>query len=107
MSSREFAEWVQYYQLEPFGEPRADLRSGIVASTVANSARDPKKKPTPFKPDDFMIQFEQKQERQKDWRTMLAQVEMINKAFGGRDLRKQDEKGTNNRRAQAERPGPG
>ena len=54
MSSRELSEWMAYYSIEPFGDERADLRSGIVASTIANVNRDPKKQKTPFKPVDFM-----------------------------------------------------
>lgn len=37
MPAAEFAEWLAYYGHSPFGEERADLRSGIVASTVANA----------------------------------------------------------------------
>ena len=41
------------YRLEPWGEERADLRAGIVASTVANAMmRKPDR--TPFVPNDFM-----------------------------------------------------
>ena len=36
ISSVEFAEWVAYYQLEPFGEDRADLRCGNITSTLIN-----------------------------------------------------------------------
>lgn len=54
MSSRELTEWQLYAHIEPFGEDRADLRAGTIASTVANTARDPKKQRDPFKPTDFM-----------------------------------------------------
>jgi hypothetical protein len=57
ISALELAEWEAYYHMEPFGEERADLRAGIVASTVANVQRDRKKKPQPFKPEDFMPKF--------------------------------------------------
>lgn len=50
----EFLEWMDYYQIEPWGEWRADLRTGIVASTVANVFRG-KGKST--KPQDFMPKF--------------------------------------------------
>lgn len=43
---------MAYYQLEPFGEERDDLRSGIIASTIANANRGKGQKP--FKPSDFM-----------------------------------------------------
>lgn len=47
-------EWYVYYLAEPFGEERDDLRSGIVASVIANSNRDPKRHPKPYEPKDFM-----------------------------------------------------
>lgn len=51
ISSAELTEWQAFYDLEPFGDIRADLRSGIVASTLANVMGDPKK---PTSPKDFM-----------------------------------------------------
>lgn len=36
LSYREFREWCAYYQIEPFGEYRADLRNGILNATVSN-----------------------------------------------------------------------
>jgi hypothetical protein len=51
MSGRELTEWMAYDSLEPFGEQRADLRSGIVASTIANCHRS---RGPAFKPQDFM-----------------------------------------------------
>jgi len=56
MSSSEFAEWVAYYQIEPWGETRADLRSGIVASTIANVWRGKGKKA--YSADEFIPDFE-------------------------------------------------
>jgi len=38
LSYAEFQEWCLYYQIEPWGDERADLRAGIVASTIANYA---------------------------------------------------------------------
>ena len=57
VSSRELTEWQAFFRLEPFGEDRADLRAGIIASTVANTARDPKARPKPFLPREFMPQY--------------------------------------------------
>jgi len=54
LDSREFAEWMAYYSLEPWGEERADLRAGIIASTIANRHRDPKREKEAYKPQDFM-----------------------------------------------------
>jgi hypothetical protein len=83
-SSRELAEWNAYYGLEPFGEERADLRAGIVAATLANVFRE--KSAKAYKPVDFMPQFDKPQ--QQDWQTMLAQVKMINAAYGGKEIGK-------------------
>jgi hypothetical protein len=35
MSYVEFNSWMRFYAEEPFGDVRADLRAGIIASTVA------------------------------------------------------------------------
>lgn len=35
IGSAEFAEWMAYYRVEPFGEERADLRNGALISTIA------------------------------------------------------------------------
>ena len=55
ISSDELTEWAAYYQLEPFGEYRGDLRAGIVASTLANIHA---KKGHSFTPADFMQRFQ-------------------------------------------------
>jgi hypothetical protein len=54
MSSRELTEWMCYFALEPWGEERADLRTGILSSLLANIHRDEKKRHDPFTPEDFM-----------------------------------------------------
>ncbi len=56
ISARELMEWTAYYQIEPFGEERADLRMGVLASTFANVNRGKHQKP--FSPDDFMPKFD-------------------------------------------------
>lgn len=40
--------------MEPFGEDRADLRAGIIAATIANSAAHSR---GGYKPSDFMPTF--------------------------------------------------
>lgn len=56
LSSQQLAEWLAFFQLEPWGEERADLRAGIVASTIANVNRPAKRKKA-FEPKEFMPQF--------------------------------------------------
>ena len=55
MDSAELTEWMAYEQVEPFGEWRADLRAGIIASTIANALRG--RGSRPLTPEDFMPQF--------------------------------------------------
>lgn len=64
MTSRELTDWRAYYHLEPFGEERADLRSGIVASTIANVNRG--KDVKPFSPADFMLFKPKKEEEDQE-----------------------------------------
>ena len=54
ISSRELSEWQAFNELEPFGEFSQEYRAGLIASMVANTARDEKKQPEPFQPVDFM-----------------------------------------------------
>jgi len=56
IDSAEFSEWQAYERVEPFGEARADLRSGIVASVMANTWRGKDQKA--HKPSDFMPDFD-------------------------------------------------
>jgi hypothetical protein len=83
MPNRVFKEWVAFAEVEPFGEERADMRAAIVAATIANVNR--KKGKAPYKVRDFMPVFER---RRQTWQEQLRVVEMLNMAFGGRDLRK-------------------
>lgn len=38
MAYSEFREWCEYYEIEPWGESRADLRAGLICSAVVNYA---------------------------------------------------------------------
>lgn len=84
ISSAEFAEWVAFAQLEPFGSSREDTRAGVVAALIANVNRDAEKRATPFEPADFfsnlgegavLSQQEQTPEEQ------LAIMQMITEAM--------------------------
>jgi hypothetical protein len=54
ISSRELAEWMVFYNMEPWGAEVEDWRTGMVASVIANVNRDPKKRKEPYNPDDFI-----------------------------------------------------
>lgn len=88
MSAGQWWEWIAYSHVDPFGEERGDLRAGIIAATIANANRNPKKRPRPFTPADFMPKVNQRPQKVQSWQEQLKIVEMLNAAFGGRDLRK-------------------
>lgn len=52
LSSRQLAEWWEYYGMEPFGWVADNWRAGLVASTIANVNRGKSRRA--FKPTDFM-----------------------------------------------------
>lgn len=81
----QFRTWLAYRRINPFGEQRGDLRSGIIASTIANCHRDPKRKPTPFRPSDFMYQSETVVEddegvTQEEWEETLLRAKIFARA---------------------------
>lgn len=69
MSYAEFVDWMAYYELDPFGEERADLRNAMAMALTANVNRDAKKQRKPFSATDFMPKFETQTEP-TDWRVM-------------------------------------
>lgn len=69
-------------QIDDYKEKKADYRTGIIASVIAN-VNTPKEKS--YSPDDFMPQ--EKEKKQQDWKDKLTIVEMLNAAFGGKDTR--------------------
>ena len=63
IDSRELAEWMQFYAIDPFGTQRDDLQAGIVAATIANANSS---KGKAFQPIDFMPYADGKKEQTSD-----------------------------------------
>ena len=55
MDCEDLRQWIEYYKTSPWGQERADLRAGIIASTFANANRA--KRSRAYKPEDFMPTF--------------------------------------------------
>lgn len=68
---------MAYFQLEPWGTETEDLRTGIVASTIANANRDPKHRPQPYKPSDFVPQRGKEPQPEQDWEDQFRILQMI------------------------------
>jgi hypothetical protein len=106
LSASELAEWSAFYSLEPWGADAAFLRSGIIASLIANVNRDTKKKAEPFTPQDFMPQFGKAQKKADPLDPKLVKAKFL-AAFGGFDGRnKVRDPGREGARGNAERPRP-
>ena len=78
LNSRQLTEAMIYESIDPWGEWRNDLRTGIVASTIANAMST--EKTTTFTPADFMPTF-QKQEIEETEPTEIEIAEKIKGAF--------------------------
>ena len=57
------AEWIALDRIDPWDQGRADLRAGIIASTIANVNRGKKSKS--FSAKDFMPYAQEQIERQR------------------------------------------
>lgn len=54
LSAYQLSEWMAYFEVEPWGEERADVRSGLICSVLANLNRDNARNPRPYSALDFM-----------------------------------------------------
>ena len=71
MTAREFEEWILFYNREPFGEYRSDLRMALntanIVSVLAGKG---------LKVKDFMLEFEQKPNQEKTAGQMIQQLDL-------------------------------
>lgn len=68
LSAAEMAEWVAYFELEPWGEHRMDLRFGMLGSIILNLFRERGKRPV--EPADLCPDFAGDRRRGADLREM-------------------------------------
>jgi len=82
--ARLLVEWMAYERLEPFERDRIDLAAGVVASTLANLNRDPKRRRKAYTPQDFMPLLEKPEPRQQSWEEQLAIMKRLSAAHNRR-----------------------
>ena len=85
LTSHEVTEWLAFYLMEPWdGGPqgnRGDIRSGIIAATVANVNRS--KDSEPFTHRDFMPNYQSRLERQRaSVQQQMAALDIMNATMG-------------------------
>ena len=69
MSSRELSEWQAYFNLEPWGEERADLRAGMSTAPLLNLWI--KKGKRRAKPSDWIMRFGPKEPQDPEEMAMM------------------------------------
>ena len=84
-NSRQYAEWQAEYQLDPWGDERADLRMGIIACTIANVNRA---KGKAFKPGDFMPEFDKRLKQRQTPEEMAAVMTRFASLHNAHEARK-------------------
>ncbi len=87
MSSYEMMEWQEFAAIEPFGDYRADIRAGILASTAVNLHR-PR---NPLSPLDFVPDYWKRPETVEDQITRdLEVIRSATLAMGGRIVKRSE-----------------
>ena len=74
MDADEFFEWLAFYRIQPWGWEIENWRTGLLASTIHNSAGKISKKPT--QPSDFIPKTSSVQVQVPDYQS-------LKKAFNG------------------------
>lgn len=80
MTSWEFSHWVALYQMDPWGEERADLRNAMVCATLANIHRGKGSKRVTI--GDYMPRFGE--DVKESTETMLAKARHMMRSAGVR-----------------------
>jgi hypothetical protein len=74
-------EWMQHYNLDPFGEARGDIRAASICLSVMQAMGAKKKGGGDFKLADFMLKFDQDQ-KQKTSLDPEAAKAVLSKIYG-------------------------
>ena len=72
MTASQFAQWMAYAEVEPFGPQADDIRHGQQMSLTANINRDTKARPAPFTAADFMLAPPEKQKQPEETPQQIA-----------------------------------
>lgn len=86
MSSHEFAEWLAFRQLQPFGEWRDDWRMATLAAVITNAMTRSKDSDPIREAKDFMPDFEKALDEMESQEEISEQERVMRKikgVFGG------------------------
>lgn len=90
MGGRELVEWQAYFNLDPFGDDRADLRTARNTNFITNVLIKllGGKRSKQIAPENFLLSFGERKRPEKTQDELKNKVIMLNQMFGGKDLRK-------------------
>ena len=82
LTAKEFRGWEMYYELEPFGEERADVRAASIVQMLYNVNRGSKQKAITLK--ECLLKWGEQDEpkKQQTWQEQLAIMKMLAAAYG-------------------------
>lgn len=99
ITAAQFREWLAYFELEPFGPAREDLRAGAIAAAVYNSSLGRKKGSRAIKPSDVFENLRVAQPKQTADQ-MAQRAKAISRAMGGKVVKKGERVGGKAERSQ-------
>ena len=79
MGSSELAEWVRFWQMDPWGAYRDNIHAGLIASTLANVYR--RKNSPPITYQEFMLVDKSTQAKRRN-REFLGWMSAVAKKAG-------------------------
>ena len=74
-----FRDWEMYYELEPFGEMRADFRAASIVQMIYNVNRGKDQKAKPLA--DFMLKFEEEPKKTQTWQEQVVMLKLLAAAY--------------------------
>lgn len=78
LTVRQFEEWVDYEQVEPFGAVRENYHAAIVAKTLADIAQAKRQDGKSFTLEDFLLTFEPPAPKQRQsWQEQKMMIETL------------------------------
>jgi hypothetical protein len=83
MSSREFAEWMAFSRLQPFGEWRKDYRIATLAAVLVNALTRTKDSDPVHRPEEFIPDFERALDEQAAIPEEVRLVDKVRSVFSG------------------------
>ena len=85
LDSRELTEWYADYLTEPWSERRADIRAAIIAQILAEINRDRKRRPRPYRLDEFMaVPPPEQKKKAMPWQAMKMMLKAVSKTIKGK-----------------------